>query len=420
MKRDDLCLDELDTEAMTGWRRAIHRQPELGFEEHATSALVAGLLRGWGYEVHAGIAVTGVVGVLRWGYGAGPTIGLRADMDAIPIQEMTGLPWASNVPGKMHGCGHDGHTAMLLGAAQALAARRDAGALPGSGTLVLIFQPAEELGGGGGARRMIDEGLFTRFPCDVIFGMHNFPGIPVGEVHVRPGAFMASSDKVLVRFIGRGGHGGMPHMAVDPTLPAAATVLGLQSIIGRNVNPNLAAVISVGRMQAGTAYNVIGEAAELDLSVRALDPAARDLVEQRIRELAEHQARAYGCTSEVRYERGYPVLINAAGPTAYAVEVARSLFGDDKVVADTQPLTGSEDFAFMLEQVPGCYLLVGNGDNGHVDGRWAGGCMVHNPHYDFNDACLAVGARLWVGLVALYLDDDTLRAGQSGMSARST
>ena len=226
---------------------------------------------------------------------SGRRIGLRADMDAIPLQEMTGLPWASTVPGKMHGCGHDGHTAMLLGAARVLAERARDGRLPGSGTLVLIFQPAEELGGGGGARRMLEEGLFERFPCDAIFGMHNFPGIAVGEVHVRPGAFMASSDKVSIRFVGRGGHGGVPHLAIDPTLPAAATVLGLQSIVGRNVNPNRAAVVSVGRLAAGSAYNVIAECAEIELSVRALDPAVRDLLEQRIRELVEHQARAYGC-----------------------------------------------------------------------------------------------------------------------------
>ncbi len=396
---------EIDAERMKVWRHAIHKHPELGFEEHATSALVADQLRAWGYEVHTGIAVTGVVGVLRLGDGSGRTLGLRADMDAIPIQEMTGLPWASTVPGKMHGCGHDGHTAMLLGAAEALAARARQGQLRGNGTLVLIFQPAEELGGGGGARRMLEEGLFERFPCDAIFGMHNFPGIPVGEVHVRPGAFMASSDKVLIRFVGRGGHGGMPHMAVDPTMPLAATVLGLQSIVGRNVDPIRPAVISVGRIEAGSAYNVIAESAEIELSVRALDPGARDLVERRIRELADFQARAYGCSTEIGYERGYPVLINAAAPTAFAVEVARSLFGEDHVIAHAQPLTGSEDFAFLLEQVPGCYLLVGNGDNGHVDGKWSGECMVHNPHYDFNDACLAVGARLWIGLVEQYLQD---------------
>ena len=405
MTTRDALATQIDAEQMKVWRHAIHRNPELGFEEHATSALVAEQLRAWGYEVHTGIAITGVVGVLRVGDGSGPRIGLRADMDAIPVQEMTGLPWASVNPGKMHGCGHDGHTAMLLGAARALASRASNGELSGNGTLVLIFQPAEELGGGGGARRMIDEGLFERFPCDAIFGMHNFPGIPVGEVHVRPGAFMASSDKVLIRFVGRGGHGGMPHMAVDPTLPAAATVLGLQSIVGRNVNPNLAAVISVGRMQAGSAYNVIAESAELELSVRTLDPEVRDLVERRIRELADNQARAYGCSTEIRYERGYPVLINAAAQTAFAVAVARKTFGADHVVDDTQPLTGSEDFAFLLEQVPGCYLLVGNGDNGHADGKWAGGCMVHNPHYDFNDACLAVGARLWIGLVEQYFQN---------------
>ena len=402
MTTQDSVATEIDTEQMRAWRHAIHRRPELGFEEHETSALVAEQLRAWGYEVHTAIAVTGVVGVLRWGSGEGRRIGLRADMDALPVQEMTGLPWASTVPGKMHGCGHDGHTAMLLGAARVLAERARDGRLPGSGTLVLIFQPAEELGGGGGARRMIEEGLFERFPCDAIFGMHNFPGIPVGQVHLRQGAFMASSDKVLIRFVGRGGHGGMPHMAVDPTLPAAATVLGLQSIVGRNVNPNLAAVISVGRVAAGSVYNVIAERAEVDLSVRTLDPTVRDLLEHRIRELVEHQARAYGCTSEIEYARGYPVLINAAEPTAFATAVACKTCGDEHVVAHADPLTGSEDFAFLLEQVPGCYLLVGNGDNGHAEGRWSGECMVHNPHYDFNDACLAVGARLWVGLVEQY------------------
>ena len=405
MSKQDVAAAGLDVEQMKSWRHAIHRQPELGFEEHATSALVAEQLRAWGYAVHSGIAVTGVVGVLQWGTGNGRRIGLRADMDAIPLQEMTGLPWASTVPGKMHGCGHDGHTAMLLGAARVLAERARDGRLPGSGTLVLIFQPAEELGGGGGARRMLEEGLFERFPCDAIFGMHNFPGIAVGEVHVRPGAFMASSDKVSIRFIGRGGHGGVPHLAVDPTLPAAATVLGLQSIVGRNVNPNRAAVVSVGRIAAGSAYNVIAERAEIELSVRSLDPAVRDVLEQRIRELVEHQARAYGCRSEIEYVRGYPVLLNAAAPTAFAVGVARKLFGEDNGVADAEPLTGSEDFAFLLEQVPGCYVLVGNGDNGHADGRWAGGCMVHNPHYDFNDACLAVGARLWIGLVEQYFQN---------------
>lgn len=392
-----------DVEAMKTWRHAIHQHPELGFEEHDTSALVAEQLRGWGYEVHTGVAATGVIGVLRIGDGKGRSVGLRADMDALPIQEMTGLPWASKVAGKMHGCGHDGHTAMLLGAAQTLAARARDGQLHGNGTLVLIFQPAEELGGGGGARRMIEERLFERFPCDMIFGMHNFPGIPVGEVHVRPGAFMASSDKVLIRFVGLGGHGGLPHVAVDPTPPAAATVLGLQSIVGRNVNPNLAAVISVGRMAAGSAYNIIPESAELELSVRTLDPTVRDLVERRIHELATNQAAAYGCRAEIRYERGYPVLINAAEATAFAVDVARGLFGDDHVQANAQPLTGSEDFAFLLEQVPGSYVLVGNGDNGHAEGKWAGGCMVHNPHYDFNDACLPVGARLWVGLAERFL-----------------
>ena len=383
--------------AMKSWRRTIHQHPELGFSEFATSRLVAECLTQWGYEVHCGIAVTGVVGILRWGEG-GPRLGLRADMDALPIQELTGLPWASQTPGQMHACGHDGHTTMLLGAAQVFARMHREGRLPGSGTLNLIFQPAEELGGGGGARRMLDEGLLERFPCDAVFAMHNYPGVPTGHFRFRAGSFMASSDRVLIRFNGKGGHGALPHLAVDPMLPAAATVLALQAIVGRNIDPNDAAVISVGRIEAGKTYNVIPETAEMELSVRALRPEVRDLLEARIRTLVEGQAAAFGVASEVQYERGYPVLVNSVQETRLAAEVARELVGDARVVENAPPLSGSEDFAFILQRVPGCYLLIGNGDNGFGGGEHLGPCSVHNPHYDFNDDCLVPGAAFWVAL----------------------
>ncbi|EXF91030.1 amidohydrolase (plasmid) [Pseudomonas fluorescens HK44] len=383
--------------AMKSWRHTIHQHPELGFSEFATSRLVSDCLAQWGYEVHSGIATTGVVGTLRWGEG-GPRLGLRADMDALPIQELTGLPWASRTQGQMHACGHDGHTAMLLGAAEVFGRMHREGRLTGRGTLNLIFQPAEELGGGGGARRMLDEGLLERFPCDAVFAMHNYPGVPTGHFCFRSGSFMASSDRVLIRFNGKGGHGALPHLAVDPMLPAATTVLALQTIVGRNVDPIDAAVISVGRIVAGNTYNVIPEMAEIELSVRALRPEVRDLLEARIRGLVEGQAAAFGVASEVHYERGYPVLVNSVHETRLAVEVARELVGEARVVDDSPPLSGSEDFAFILQQVPGCYLLIGNGDNGFGAGEHLGPCSVHNPHYDFNDACLAPGAAFWVAL----------------------
>ena len=403
-ERSGVVPDTDEVSAMQAWRRAIHRNPELGFEERETSRLVADRLREWGYEVTTGLAVTGVVGTLRWGAAAdAPRLGLRADMDALPIEERTGLPWASRVPGRMHACGHDGHTAMLLGAARAIAGRVREGRAGAAGTVNLIFQPAEELGGGGGARRMIDEGLFDRFPCDAVFAMHNYPGMPVGHVYLREGAFLASSDKVLIRFRGKGGHGAMPHLAADPSLPAAATVLALQSIVSRNLDPVAdTAVISVGRLQAGQTYNVIAETAELELSVRSLSPTVREDVHRRIRAIAEGQAAAFGVGVDVEAERGYPVLVNTAAEAALVARVATALFGADRVHADAEPLPASEDFAFMLQQVPGCYLMVGNGDNGHAAGRPAGPCNVHNPHFDFNDACLPVGASLWTGLFEAF------------------
>jgi hippurate hydrolase len=402
-------IDPAELSAMQAWRRAIHQHPELGFEEHETSRLVAERLREWGYEVTTGLAVTGVVGTLRWGKAScAPRLGLRADMDALPISERTGLPWASRVAGRMHACGHDGHTAMLLGAARRLAQAVAEARMGPAGTLHLIFQPAEELGGGGGAQRMIAEGLFDRFACDAVFALHNYPGMPAGHVYLRPGAFLASSDKVLIRFHGKGGHGAMPHLAADPTLPAAATVLALQTIVARNLDPvGDTAVVSVGRLQAGQTYNVIAETAELELSVRTLSPQVRDEVHQRIAMIAQGQAAAFGLRVELLTERGYPVLVNDPAQAQRVARVATAVFGADRVHADAQPLPASEDFAYMLQAVPGCYLMIGNGDNGHDGGRPSGPCNVHNPHYDFNDACLPVGASLWSALAQHFFAADS-------------
>ncbi|TYK70095.1 amidohydrolase [Comamonas sp. Z3] len=392
----------IDTDAMLAWRHAIHRQPELGFEEFQTSALVAHCLREWGYEVTTGLAGTGLVGSLKFGPGS-RRLGLRAEMDALPIQEDTGLPWASEVPGKMHGCGHDGHTTMLLGAAQALAKLHREGEHVMDGMLHLIFQPAEELGGAGGAQRMMKEGLFSRFPCDAVFAMHNMPGMEQGQILFREGACMASSDRATLVFEGCGGHGAMPHLATDPTVVAASTIMALQSIVARNVDPLASAVITVGRLQAGQTYNVIPETAELELSIRALKPEVRDLLEERIRAVAQGQADSFGAQCHITYERGYPVLVNSPAETRLAMGIARSLFGDARVIANADPLCASEDFAYMLEERPGCYLFIGNGNNGHTHGSASGPCNVHNPSFDFNDRNLETGATFWTALAHFFL-----------------
>jgi len=392
---------DLDLAAMREWRHRIHQHPELGFEESSTSRLVEDCLRQWGYEVHTGLAQTGVVGTLVFGDGTGPRLGLRADMDALPIQEATGLPWQSRIAGKMHACGHDGHTAILLGAAQALA-RLHTGNETCNGTLYLIFQPAEEVGGQGGAQLMIDEGLFELFPCDAVFALHNYPGIPVGQCAFRSGPFMCSSDKVQIRFSGKGGHGGLPQLAVDPIQPTAATVMGLQSLISRNLDPLDTGVISVGRMSAGALYNIIPAKSFLELSVRALQPNVRETLHKRILELVKNTAAAYGCNADVEYEYGYPVLINSENEARTIAAVAGEVFGPENVNSDARPLTSSEDFAYMLQHKPGCYVLIGNGDNGFESGNRIGPCSVHNPHYDFNDEALAGGGQLWVNLAIRY------------------
>jgi len=373
-------------------RRDIHKHPEMGYKEYRTSDLVAEQLAAWGYQVTRGLGGTGVVGQLKRGTG-GKAIGLRADMDALPIDETTGLPYASCNTGIMHACGHDGHTAMLLAAAKHIAQKATF-----SGTVNLIFQPAEE--GQAGAKKMMEDGLFKQFPCDAIFGMHNMPGHPQGHLVMRDGPAMASSDNVTITVEGTGGHGAVPHRSADPVVAASAIVMGLQSIVARNVDPQEMAVITVGAFNAGIANNVIPQLATLRLSVRALNREVRELLEKRITELTHAQAQSYGVKASIDYKRGYPVLVNHVAETNFVQQVAEELVGKDRVVRNPRALTGSEDFAFMLEEVPGCYLLIGNGD-GTGDGH--GACMVHNPGYDFNDDNVAVGSAFWSLLVERFL-----------------
>jgi hippurate hydrolase len=373
-------------------RRDIHRHPELAFEEHRTSDLVAAKLQSWGYQVHRGLGGTGVVGTLQRGSSA-RKLGIRADMDALPIQEATGAEWASTRQGLMHACGHDGHTAMLLAAAKAIAQAPEF-----DGTLNLIFQPAEE--GGGGAVRMMDDGLFEHHPCDAVFAMHNMPGMPVGHLVFRDGAAMASSDYATIRIHGTGGHGAMPHRAADPLVAASSIVMALQTVVSRNVDPLHTAVVTVGALHAGQANNVIPALATLELSVRALDPQVRQLLEQRIKALVTAQAESFGVRAEVQWRQGYCVLVNHPAQTNFARQVALDLVGPERVTLNGPQLTGSEDFAFMLEKVPGSYLLIGNGNG---DGDSAGACMVHNPAYDFNDENIATGSAYWIALVKAYL-----------------
>ena len=374
-------------------RRDIHSHPELAFQEHRTAALVADKLRGWGYAVETGLGGTGVVGTLVRGTGS-QRLGLRADMDALPITEASGVEWASQQPGLMHACGHDGHTAMLLAAARHLAEQGQF-----NGTLNLIFQPAEE--GGGGALRMMEDGLFERFPCDAIFAMHNMPGVPQGRLVFREGAAMASSDYATVHLTGVGGHGAMPHRANDPVVAAASIVMALQTVVSRNVDPQQMAVVTVGALQAGKANNVIPAEATLEISVRSLDRSVRVLLEQRVKTLITAQAESFGVQARIDWRQGYAVLVNAPAPTDFARQVAVDLVGPDQVTLQGPALTGSEDFAFMLERVPGSYLLIGNGDEHDLQATSA--CMVHNPGYDFNDRNIATGSAYWVALAERFL-----------------
>ncbi len=384
---DDIRAHEAE---MVAIRHQIHSNPELAYEEHATSDLVAERLQRWGYEVHRGLGGTGVVGTLRVGTSK-RRVGLRADMDALPITETSGRPWSSKVFGKMHACGHDGHTAMLLAAARHLAATRKF-----DGFLHLVFQPAEE--GLAGARKMLEDGFLELFPCDAMFGMHNAPGVAEGKFALVPGYAMASGDTCIIKVKGVGGHGAMPQSAVDPVVAGAAIVMALQSIVSRNVPPLQTAIITVGAFLAGDAPNVIPGTAELRLTVRAMRPDIRDLLEKRINEIAQAQASVFGATAEVNYIRRYPVLNNDPLQTDFCKSVIRDWLGEDGLIANAEPVTASEDFAFFLEKVPGCYVNIGNGVGSQ------GGCMVHNSGYDFNDRVLSTGASYWVRLAQAYLN----------------
>ncbi|MGD0419809.1 MAG: M20 aminoacylase family protein [Xanthobacteraceae bacterium] len=372
---------------ITAWRRDIHAHPELQYDVHRTAASVADKLKTFGCdEVVTGIGRTGVVGVIRGRKAGGKVVGLRADMDALPIEEATNLAYKSTVPGKMHACGHDGHTAMLLGAAKYLADTRNF-----AGTAIVIFQPAEE--GGAGARAMIRDGLLDRFGIQEVFGMHNFPRLPVGEFAIRSGPMMASTDNIAINLEGVGGHAAFPQLGVDTILVGAQIVNQLQSIVARNVDPLQAAVISICVFQGGQTENVIPQRVRLGGTARSLSAVVRDLLQKRVREVVEGTARLYGAKAELTYTTGYPVLVNEERRTAFAAAVAGEIAGKDKVNVDCAPLMGAEDFAYMLQERPGAFIYLGNGDS-------AG---LHHPAYDFNDEAIPVGTSYWVRLAETAL-----------------
>lgn len=377
-------------------RRDIHAHPELCFEERRTADVIAQKLTEWGIPVIRGMGITGVVGVIKNG-SSSRAIGLRADMDALPVQEINSFPHASRHAGKMHACGHDGHVAMLLGAARQLARQRDF-----DGTVYLIFQPAEE--GGGGAKRMMDDGLFRQCPMDAVFGMHNWPGVPVGSFGVTTGPMMASSNEFEVIVRGRGSHAAQPHKGIDPVMVAIQIAQSWQTIVTRNKNPLDAAVLSITQIHAGSATNVIPDEALLVGTVRTFTTGTLDLMEQRMRSIAEHTGSAFDAEVDFCFTRNYPPLVNHAKETAFAIEVMKSIVGENHVDANIEPTMGAEDFAFMLQEKPGCYVFIGNGEGVHREaGHGLGPCNLHNPSYDFNDDLLPIGATYWVRLVEAFL-----------------
>jgi amidohydrolase len=380
-------VQDLVPDAQT-WRRDIHQNPELLYDVERTAKYVADRLTAFGCdEVKTAIGRTGVVGVIRGAKGGSArAIGLRADMDALPIEEATNLPYRSRIPGKMHACGHDGHTAMLLGAARRLAETRNF-----AGNAVVIFQPAEE--GGGGAKAMIDDGLMDRFGVEEVYGMHNWPSLPVGSFMLRKGALMAAADEITITIEGRGGHAAMPHQSVDPVVLGAQIVLALQTIASRNLDPLDACVVSVTQFHAGTTNNVIPQSAWLNGTTRTLKPGTRDMVERRIREIAAGLASAAGAEARVEYRRNYPATVNHPAQTDFATKVARKVAGDSQVDSNAAPVMGAEDFSFMLEARPGAFIFLGNGDS----------AKLHHPAYDFNDAALPYGMSYWVELVETAL-----------------
>ncbi len=384
---------ELDT--FVRLRHDIHQHPELAFAENRTSDLVAGMLEQWGYQVERGIGGTGLVAQLRVGDGS-KSVGIRADMDALPILEESGVVHSSVHEGKMHACGHDGHTTMLLAAAKVLASRKAF-----NGTLNLIFQPAEEYGkSGSGAMQMIADGLFEKYPCDAVYGMHNMPGYPQGELHFYDGWMMASSDVATITVKGVGGHGAKPHNTHDPIVAASSIVMALQTIVSRNVNPLDSAVVTVGMFHAGVANNVIPEQAELKLTVRCFKPEVRKMLQERIETIAQAQAQSFNVVASVDYQHGYAPVFNTSKETQFARDVARDVVAEEDIVDQTQPMAGSEDFAFMLEKCPGSYLFIGNGLK---EKDAASGFDLHNPYYDFNDKNIAIGATYWVALAERFL-----------------
>ncbi len=375
---------------MAGWRHDIHAHPETAFEERRTSEIVARLLESFGIAVDRGVARTGVIGTLAGSRPAGRAIALRADMDALPIREKNGFAHASTHDGRMHACGHDGHTAMLLGAAKYLAETRNF-----AGTVHFIFQPAEENEGGAGL--MVEEGVLDRYKVDSIYGMHNWPGLPAGQFAIRPGPMMAAFDIFEITISGRGAHAAMPHLGIDPVVAAAQIVGGLQTIASRNIHPLEGAVVSVTQIHGGDTWNVIPDSVVLRGTTRSFDPAVRDALEPAIRRIAAGVCAALGADMAMRYERRYPPTVNSPAETERAAAVAAALVGGDNVRRDLLPSMGAEDFACFLEKKPGAYIWIGNGAG--VDQA-----MLHNPHYDFNDEILALGASYWARLAETLLE----------------
>ena len=393
-------LSELtdQAEAIRAFRRDLHAHPELSFEEERTAERIAQTLRNWGIEVHTGLGKTGLVGVIH-GRPGKRSIGLRADMDALPVTERNSFPHASRFQGRMHACGHDGHVAMLMAAAQYLAAHRDF-----DGTVNLVFQPAEE--GGGGAAAMMRDGLFERFPMDAIFGMHNWPGLNAGELAIKPGPCFASSNEFCIVVKGKGSHAAMPHLGTDPVPVACQMVLAFQTILSRNLRPIDTGVVSVTMMEAGEATNVVPDSVTVQGTVRAFTPEVLDLIEERMRAVAEHTCAAFGAACEFEFSRNYPATINHDDEAAFVREVMVEVAGPDKVL-DFEPTMGAEDFSFYLQAKPGAYFVIGNGDGVHrASGHGLGPCTLHNPSYDFNDELIPQGAALWVRLAQRWLSTD--------------
>jgi hippurate hydrolase len=374
---------------MSVWRRHLHAHPETAFEEHQTAAFVAGKLESFGIDIHHGLAKTGVVGTLKGAHGDGPAIGLRADMDALDIHETADRNYASTNPGKMHACGHDGHTTMLLGAAKYLAETRNF-----AGTVQFIFQPAEEFAGGG--REMVKDGLFDLFPVDTVWGMHNFPGQELGTFGVCPGPAMAAADTFDIRLKGLGTHAAFPHMGTDVMVAAGQLITALQTVASRSMDPMESVVLSVTQMHAGDTYNIIPEEITLKGTVRSFKTEVQDVAETAMRRIATGIAASFGMEAEIVYQRNYPATVNDITESDYAAKIAADVVGAKNVMIGLPPKMGAEDFSFMLNERPGCYIWIGNGPG-------EGGCYLHNPGYDFNDKALPIGASYWARLVETRL-----------------